>query len=75
MKPEVIFNLDRCKGCGLCVHFCPREHLRISADLDSRSIHLAEVCPDNDCTACKICTLICPEAAIAIYREKPEEAK
>ena len=65
----------RCKGCGLCVEFCPRGNMRISADITPMGTHPAEVCDETACSGCKLCVLMCPDVAIAIYRRAEEEAR
>lgn len=59
-----------CKGCGICVHFCPKKVL----ELDSRGKVLA-VRPE-DCIGCRLCQLRCPDLAIEVItgdsREKQE---
>ena len=55
-----------CKGCGLCVEFCPRDVLEISGDINELGIRVALPRPDAECTACKSCVAMCPDAAIEL---------
>ena len=48
LKRHVI-NRDWCKGCGICVHFCPKKVL----ELDDKE--KAVVARAEDCVACKLC--------------------
>lgn len=52
-----------CKGCGICVHFCPKQVL----ELDNEG----KVCvaSPEDCIACRICELRCPDMAIEVILE------
>ena len=34
---------ERCKGCGLCVEFCPFGHLHVDEELNLAGYHPAEV--------------------------------
>jgi 2-oxoglutarate ferredoxin oxidoreductase subunit delta len=57
----VIFGMW-CKGCGLCVEFCPTGVL--SLDLEG---HPVVVHPEK-CTACHWCDTHCPDLAIVVHR-------
>jgi 2-oxoglutarate ferredoxin oxidoreductase subunit delta len=55
-----------CKGCGICVNFCPKKVL----DLDEiGKIYAKE--PDK-CIMCGQCELRCPDYAIKVVRVKRE---
>lgn len=55
-------NLARCKGCGICVGFCPKNVLKVS-DLEK-----VEVINEKDCIKCKQCETRCPDYAIFIEK-------
>lgn len=61
-------NQDRCKGCGLCVEFCPKGCLEMSDSLNKIGYHAAVIRHAEDCTSCALCAQMCPETAIKIYR-------
>ena len=70
-KPEI--DIQRCKGCELCVGACPQDILEISADFNRKGTRYA-VCQDEGaCTACGFCALICPDAAIQVLKFTREE--
>jgi 2-oxoglutarate ferredoxin oxidoreductase subunit delta len=56
-----------CKGCGICIEFCPQEVFE--ADSQGRPVI---VHPDR-CTACHWCDTHCPDMAITVRRLEPEE--
>ncbi len=56
-----------CKGCGLCVAFCPTGVLE--QDKDGRVI----VAHPERCTACRWCELHCPDFAIFVSDLDPED--
>jgi 2-oxoglutarate ferredoxin oxidoreductase subunit delta len=58
-----------CKGCGLCVEFCPANVLEQGSD--GRVI----VAHAEKCTACRWCELHCPDFAIFVTDIEPEESQ
>ncbi len=60
-KDKVLrINREWCKGCGICVEFCPRKVLC----LDERD--KAVVARPGDCAGCGLCEGRCPDLAIQI---------
>jgi len=58
-----------CKGCELCISACPPKVLKLEIEkLTSKGYHPAFIFKDG-CTGCAICSLVCPDAAITVYRE------
>ena len=49
-----------CKGCGICVAFCPENVFEMVED------GRAKVVRPEDCTNCQICDRICPDFAITL---------
>lgn len=52
-----------CKGCGICVEFCPKQVLDFDADEQKPVVARPE-----DCIQCGICELRCPDFAITRVR-------
>jgi 2-oxoglutarate ferredoxin oxidoreductase subunit delta len=71
-KGKVIFNIERCKGCDLCMDACPQDSLGLSPGINKQGYHFAVLVQDN-CTGCTNCALVCPEAVITVYREKKKK--
>jgi len=82
-KPKLkahVIDREWCKGCGICVHFCPKNVLGCKGC--GICVHF---CPKNvleldeedkvvaarreDCICCKMCELRCPDLAIEIETE------
>jgi 2-oxoglutarate ferredoxin oxidoreductase subunit delta len=58
-----------CKGCALCISFCPKDVIALSTKPNVAGYVPAAVSKTEDCTGCAVCALVCPEVAIEVYRE------
>jgi len=63
-KGEVYIIKNRCKGCGFCIEFCPKEVLEESKEINERGIHPPKVRDEDKCALCGFCTAVCPDFAI-----------
>ena len=55
-------NRAWCKGCGVCVAFCPKKALRM--DGEEKAAHDPALCVE-----CGLCELYCPDLAIVVTPE------
>jgi 2-oxoglutarate ferredoxin oxidoreductase subunit delta len=62
---------ELCKGCSFCVEYCPKEVLKLSEEFNKKGYHPPVAVKEEECVACGLCELICPE--FAIYAEVIEE--
>ena len=53
-------NREWCKGCGICVAFCPTHAL--APDV----VDKATLAHPDQCTGCGLCELRCPDLAIEL---------
>lgn len=60
----VRINREWCKGCGICVAFCPAKALTMD-ELDKVFWSGPE-----ECTRCGLCELRCPDLAIELKEER-----
>lgn len=64
---NVIINKAWCKGCGICIHFCPKKVLAMGKDGKASVVKL------EDCIGCRLCELRCPDFAIQVkFKDKDE---
>ncbi|MCT4663517.1 MAG: 4Fe-4S binding protein [Tissierellales bacterium] len=54
---KLVVRKDWCKGCGICVAFCPKKVLTI----DKEKVCIAN---ETDCIKCGLCEKRCPDYAI-----------
>ena len=62
---------ERCKSCGFCVEYCPRNVLETSEESNSKGYHPPRVKDEVACANCGLCEMLCPE--FAIYLDGEEE--
>ena len=63
-KPRVKVNIknDWCKGCSICMGFCPKDVLALN---DEGKVYAKN--PEN-CVGCGNCEIYCPDFAISLGR-------
>ncbi|MGA2507383.1 MAG: 4Fe-4S dicluster domain-containing protein [Chitinispirillaceae bacterium] len=68
---HITIELEECKGCRLCVEFCPKGCIAIGSSINKMGYLYAEFKSGKSCTACGICYSVCPEpGAITVISEK-----
>jgi len=60
MGPKLL--AARCKGCGICVEFCPKKVLAMD------EVEKAQVADGQSCIACRQCEMRCPDYAIFVEK-------
>lgn len=65
----ITVDINRCKGCELCVVACPADVLSLQPkEVNDRGYHYAYMKQPDKCIACSSCALVCPDACIEVYR-------
>lgn len=65
---KVTVNKESCKSCGYCVKFCPKGVLAIGQEVNMKGYQYAVPERPDQCIGCKMCAIICPDAAIEVYK-------
>ncbi len=65
--PRVVFDPERCKGCGLCLAFCPTRAVGMDEGLNRMGYHPAVLLDEAACTSCAACAWVCPDLAVEVY--------
>ncbi len=59
-------NREWCKGCGICIAFCPKKVLEMDAGDKAAVVRI------QDCSGCRMCALRCPDLAIRFQTQDDE---
>ena len=72
-KGKIIIDRERCKGCHICIDFCPSHRIEVDKTLNNKGYSPAQFHEnvsegEKGCTGCTQCAIVCPEVAIEVYR-------
>ena len=65
---KLTYDIERCKGCGLCVNVCPKKLLALSGHINTKGYHPVEITDQAACIGCAFCALMCPDAVIKVEK-------
>ncbi len=69
MKGYIKIDQGLCKGCQICIAFCPKTIITQSDKVNASGYLPAVFNKDSECTGCAVCAVVCPEVAIEVYRD------
>jgi 2-oxoglutarate ferredoxin oxidoreductase subunit delta len=61
---ELRINRDWCKGCGICIAFCPKNVLELDSEDKAVAVR------SEDCICCGLCELRCPDLVIEVLTDQ-----
>ncbi len=70
VRGAIVIDVERCKGCGVCVANCPSHVIGLEHAVNSKGYHFSHVENPEECTGCTNCATVCPDAVITVYRKK-----
>ena len=68
-KNKLKIDKERCKGCFLCIEFCPRKALSVSETVNKKGYRYVVMKDATKCNLCGICVMMCPDCGIEIVEE------
>jgi 2-oxoglutarate ferredoxin oxidoreductase subunit delta len=66
--PKIDIKTDKCKGCLLCIVFCPKGAIEVGDKLNLRGVKAVKPKDGAECTGCSMCAIICPDCCIEVYK-------
>jgi len=63
-RGEIRIIRERCRGCGFCIDFCPKDVLEVSEEPNEKGAYPPRVVDETRCALCSFCQTVCPDVAI-----------
>ncbi|MGE4288212.1 MAG: ferredoxin family protein [Salinivirgaceae bacterium] len=70
VRGAIEVNIEKCKGCGVCVTACPTNVIQLAKQVNGKGYNYAYMENPEACTGCANCALVCPDTVIEVYRVK-----
>lgn len=64
-EKKLVIDAVQCKGCNLCIDFCPKSALSPSDKMNKKAVFPPKV-DEEKCNLCGTCTLYCPDFALVM---------
>ena len=72
VRGAIVVDLEKCKGCEICVNSCPTHVIGMSPTVNGKGYRYAYMENPENCTGCSNCGIVCPDGVITVYRVKAE---
>jgi 2-oxoglutarate ferredoxin oxidoreductase subunit delta len=73
VKGSIVVDIEKCKGCEVCVPACPADVIRLAEEVNGKGYHYLYMANPDSCTGCANCAIVCPDGVITVYRKKVNE--
>jgi len=68
---KIKIDKDKCKGCLLCISFCPKGLIKKSKELNKLGVNFVEFSRQagelSECLGCMMCAVMCPDCCIEVW--------
>ncbi|MBI9039423.1 MAG: ferredoxin family protein [Bacteroidales bacterium] len=70
IRGAIVVDIEKCKGCGVCIGACPQEVIALSDNVNGKGYHYSYMKNPELCIGCSNCAIVCPDGVITVYRKK-----
>ncbi len=70
VKGAIVVDIEKCKGCGVCIPACPTNVIELAEDVNGKGYHYAQMARPDECIGCANCAIVCPDGVITVYKKK-----
>ena len=70
IRGAIVVNIEKCKGCEICVVNCPTQTIRLAKEVNSKGYNYAWAATPENCIGCANCAMVCPDGVITVYKTK-----
>ena len=70
IKGAIVVDVERCKGCEVCVGACPTNVIWMADNVNGKGYHFAYMADADACIGCTNCAIVCPDGVITVYKKK-----
>ncbi|MBE9484402.1 MAG: 4Fe-4S binding protein [Bacteroidetes bacterium] len=72
-KGAIVVDIDRCKGCEVCIGACPNDVIGMSSEVNIKGYKYSYMVNPESCVGCANCAVVCPDGVITVYRKRIEQ--
>ena len=65
---KITIDIEKCKGCLLCVGVCPKGLINSDEKLNKKGVNPVRFIEKEECLGCCFCAMICPDCCIEVYK-------
>jgi len=69
VKGDIVIDIEKCKGCEVCIAACPNDVIAMSKNVNGKGYHFL-IKVNEECTGCMNCAIVCPDGVITVYKVK-----
>ncbi|MGE5197959.1 MAG: ferredoxin family protein [Deltaproteobacteria bacterium] len=66
--PRIKIEKEKCKGCLLCISFCPKGAIALDKNFNRRGVRPVKFREGHACIGCAMCAVICPDCCIEVCK-------